>query len=58
VKSYFVKEGSDSQHDCCFEATVIYRPMGEGYKEYVVCECVDIDYAERIADLLSKEDAS
>ena len=54
INRYFVREGSDSNHDCCFDASVIYKPMN---KEYLVCECPDAGFAERIADLLNKEEA-
>ena len=52
---YIVKEGSDSHHSCCFDATILYVPF-DGGKEYGVCECEDMDMAKRIARLLNEDE--
>jgi hypothetical protein len=60
---YKVIEDSQSGH-CCFEATVVdtHSPVmmhGEHYKGryHAVCECMDEDDAQMIADALNKASA-
>ena len=53
---YVVIEKSQSSH-CCFEATVVDThkpsPYNEGQFEQV-CECFDIEDAERVAEALNR----
>jgi len=50
---YKVVEGSESGH-CCFEATVVdtQTPNPMFYNE-LVCECFDMERAQKIADTLN-----
>ena len=57
---YKAIEGSQLGHGCCFDATVIDtdKPVMLGGKHYdnqydVVCECVDMETAKKIAAALN-----
>lgn len=55
MSRYSVMENSATGH--CFEATVVdtQNPdIDEGFEFTVVCECFDLDDANKIADLLNK----
>lgn len=53
---YKAVERSESGHDCCFEATVVdTQPLNPSFcgKPVWVCECYDIESAQKIVDALN-----
>lgn len=55
---YVVVGGSQTAHGCCFVATVVDTTKPSkfygGDKYEVVCECLEDEDAEKIADALNK----
>ena len=51
---YVAEEGSELGHSCCFNGTVLdtARKQHNG-RDAVVCECWDVDTAQRIAAALN-----
>lgn len=51
-KRYEVVNESVSYH-CCFVATVIDTTITEKFASQTVCECFELEHAQKIADALN-----